>query len=135
MEWKENADGIFLPIKAQSVNRLWQGRRFKTPEYKRYREELDLLIRASGYRLNKDWDELMVYYEFGLSNMRQDLDNCLKGVNDALQETLGFDDHRIKMIMARKVKVRKGEEFIRVRIENCNNQPNTHNHGNEIETF
>ena len=100
-------------IKPMSVNQVWQGKRFKTPSYKKYRADLQAILPCI---IIPD-GELSVQYLFGVSNMGSDVDNLVKPFQDALQEKYGFNDSKIIEFKASKVKVKKGDEFIKFHIE------------------
>lgn len=100
---------IKVKVKPLSVNRVWQGRRFKTKEYKDY-ETLVLSLLPDALEIPDG--ELQVVYEFGLSNMSSDWDNPVKPFQDVLQKKYGFNDSRIVKAVVIKSKVDKGEEFI-----------------------
>lgn len=100
-------------IKPLSTNRLFQGRRFRTPEYDAY----ELLIKNGV----SDWqpalyDRMTFKIQVGLSSKNADLDNCIKGFVDILQKKLGFNDSKIYRIEAQKEIVPKGDEYIDVEI-------------------
>ena len=101
-----------INIKPLSVNQAWQGRRFKTDLYKKYcidvAKLLPLLAVPDGF--------LKVYYEFGVSNMASDVDNLVKCFQDCLQNKYDFNDSKIKEFTACKIKVKKGDEFIKFNI-------------------
>lgn len=102
-----------IDIKALSVNQAWQGKRFKTKKYKKYTEDvLTILPCFTAIPLGY----LNAYYEFGVSNMGSDVDNMVKCFQDQLQTKYGFKDSRIMEFTARKVKVKKGEEYIKFEI-------------------
>jgi hypothetical protein len=82
---------ITLPIKALSVNSGFQGKRFKTVEYKKY--ERNVLLLLPKMQVGKAPYKL--YIEFGLSSKLQDLDNCIKFLQDCLVKKYGFDDRDI----------------------------------------
>lgn len=114
-----------IQIKPLSINKAWQGRRFKTPEYKQWREQVNWLLKPYDV---PDGD-LCLFLEFGVSNMGSDTDNMIKPFQDALQEKYGFNDSRIVSLQAKKTKVAKGSEYIKWSllstdevIENFNNQ-------------
>jgi Holliday junction resolvase RusA-like endonuclease len=100
-----------VKIKPISVNVCWRGgRRFKTNEYKAWRETFGYL----SLRQTKFKNVTKLYVQFFISNFnRSDLDNMLKPLLDALQEC-GFieNDNQIKEIHAIKLKCKKGEEKI-----------------------
>ena len=103
-------DVIRVDIKPLSVNRAWQGRRFKTPEYKAYEQEMLLRLPIADMTEIPDGD-LLVCYEFGLSNILADWDNPVKPFQDILQKKYGFSDARIVEAHVKKVKVPKGAEY------------------------
>ena len=61
-------------IKPLSVNRAWQGRRYKTDAYEAY--EMEMLLRLPAGRLPEP--PYRVFYEFGFSNKLSDYDNPVK---------------------------------------------------------
>jgi len=95
-------------IKALSINVAWAGRRFKTPLYKNYEEELLYKLPAIDIPEGK----LEAHYIFGFSSKNADLDNPVKLFTDVLQKKYGFNDKRIYKMVIEKVDVKKGEEFI-----------------------
>ena len=100
-------------IKPLSVNKAWQGKRFKTPLYKAYEKELLLKLRA----LEVPEGKLLLVVTFGLSSKLADWDNPVKPFQDCLQKKYGFDDRRIYKAEVEKVDVKKGEEFIEFEIK------------------
>jgi len=104
---------ISISIKPLSVNCCWKGVRFKTPAYKSYERSclwlLPKLIIPDG--------QLKISFEFGLSNSGNDIDNSIKPFLDILQKKYGFNDSRIYEMNVKKIKVEKGKEFIRFKIE------------------
>ncbi len=100
-------------IKPLSVNDCWQGKRFKTKKYKEY--EKILLVMLPTIELPKP--PYKVYYEFGFSSASSDLDNPIKPLQDILQKKYGFDDKNIFEMVAKRVKVKKGEEYLVFKIE------------------
>lgn len=100
-------------IKPLSVNRAWQGKRFKTPEYKAYEKEA--LLKLPSNVIIPD-GELHVYFCFGVSNMQSDIDNPVKPFLDILQKKYNFNDNRIISMTLNKVKTKKGEEFVEFEI-------------------
>jgi len=63
-----------IPIKPLTVNRAYQGRRFRTPELKAYQQELAYRLPAMKVPKGK----LAVRYEFGVSSKSADYDNNIK---------------------------------------------------------
>lgn len=103
-------------IKPLSVNKCWQGKRFKTAEYKNYEKELLLALPK------QDLPEppYRIYFEFGFSNSQSDWDNPIKPLQDILQKKYGFNDRDIERAVTNKKKVKKGEEYFIVKMENIN---------------
>jgi len=102
-------------VKPLSVNMCWQGRRYKTPNYKAYEKKVLELLPEDLY-LPKN-GKLVVYITFGFSSKMSDYDNAIKPFQDILQKKYGFDDNRIYEAHIFKEITEKGHEFIRVRIE------------------
>ena len=101
---------IINPI---SINKCFQGRRFKTPLYKAWREEF-------GYKIKTDLKDLepkFVKLVFGVKNFKMaDLDNMVKATLDSLTETgVIKDDRFIERLLLEKKKVEKKEdEYIEI---------------------
>jgi Holliday junction resolvase RusA-like endonuclease len=107
----------FIKIKPLSVNKCWQGRRFKTKDYLNY----EILV---SHNLPKSLEipqgDLRLTVEVGMSNSLSDLDNMIKPFQDILQKKYGFNDKAIHELIMRKEKVKKGDEFISFQIESLN---------------
>jgi Holliday junction resolvase RusA-like endonuclease len=97
-----------VPVKPLSVNRAWQGKRFKTQEYKNY--EKAVLFMLGPFTVPDG--PLKIDLVFGFSNMASDWDNPVKPFQDCLQKKYKFNDSRVMEATVRKVKVSKGNEFI-----------------------
>lgn len=100
-------------IKPLSVNRAWQGRRYKTDAYEAY--EMEMLLRLPPGRLPEP--PYRVFYEFGFSNKLCDYDNPVKPTQDCLAKKYGFNDKEIYEAHIKKVLVKKGCEYVKVRVE------------------
>ena len=99
---------VKIDIKPLSVNGCWQGKRFKTPKYKQYEKDMFLLLP----KITIPKAPYKVYYEFGFSSSASDLDNPIKPLQDILQKHYGFNDKNIFEMVAKRVKVKKGEEYL-----------------------
>ncbi len=104
---------IHLKIKPLSVNQCWQGQRFKTSTYKKYEAGVLLalpqkVLPSAPYR---------IYMEFGFSSSCSDWDNPIKPLQDLLQKKYGFNDKEVFEAHIKKVKVKKGEEYFKVKLE------------------
>jgi Holliday junction resolvase RusA-like endonuclease len=102
-----------LNEKPLSINEAWQGKRFKTPAYKRYEEAMLLLMPKGKVDLEQ---MLRVEFFFGFSNKASDLDNPVKLLMDIAQKKYGFNDKNVFELNVRKCIVKKGEEFIQMGI-------------------
>jgi Holliday junction resolvase RusA-like endonuclease len=90
---------IELNIKPLSVNQAWQGKRFKTAEYKNYEKSLLLILP----KLKKPLPELIaIDINFGFKNKASDLDNPVKPLLDILQKKYGFNDSQVYELNIRK---------------------------------
>lgn len=99
--------------KPLSQNIAFQGRRFKTPEYKRYQDTMLLLMPKK--KIDSD-QMLRIEFFFGFSNKASDLDNPVKLLLDIAQKKYGFNDKNVFELNVRKCLVKKGEEFIQMGI-------------------
>ena len=107
---------MILNIKPLSVNEAWRGRRFKTPKYSKYINDMLRILKP----LKIPDGALHVNVTFGLSSKAADVDNPLKCFIDCLQKKYGFNDNRIYKITAEKCDVKKGAEYIDFKIEALN---------------
>ena len=102
-----------LPIKGLSINAAYTGRRYKTKTCQRYvRDVLTVL----PHSVIPD-GPLSLYITWGFSSRGADIDNCAKVFIDCLQKKYDFNDNRIYKLTMLKVKVGKGEEFIKFVLE------------------
>ena len=105
-----------INIKPLSVNECWQGRRFKTKEYKQY--EKDLLLMLPNIKLNIH--RVSIDIVFGFSNSLCDIDNPLKPFLDILQKKYNINDRDIYKLTVSKEVVKKNSEFIKYKIIEIN---------------
>jgi Holliday junction resolvase RusA-like endonuclease len=105
---------IKLKIKCLSLNQAYSGRRFATDELEAYKLEISLL---APKLLVPDDFRLEAEYEFGVSQKNIDVDNQIKAFQDTLADIYGFNDNRIYKIVASKVDVPKGKEYIAFNIK------------------
>ena len=104
---------IRINIKSLSVNRAWQGRRYKTPAYDRYEAEMVYLLPKN---VVIQPGELQLNIRVGYSSKASDLDNCIKPFLDILSRKYSFNDKQIYRIEAEKEIVKKGREYIEFEI-------------------
>jgi len=97
-----------IDIKPLSVNQAWQGKRFKTPAYKRYERDVLLMLKPMAI---PDGD-LAIEITYGFSNRQSDVDNPTKLIVDILQKKYGFNDSRVTRLNLIKQQVKKGYEYI-----------------------
>ena len=97
----------FIGMPPKSTNSLYdkndKGMWYKTYAYRLFRELMLGLLRKDGFLPSDDgdWRGKGLYIEVGIIK-EFDLDNTLKGIIDALQETYGFNDNCINGIIAKK---------------------------------
>lgn len=110
---------VKINIKPLSVNEVWQGKRFKTAKYKGYENVCMLLLP----KITLPEPPYKVFYEFGMSNTLSDIDNPVKPFQDILQKKYLFNDSEIHEMNVKKVKVKKGLDYISFRIESVLDLP------------
>lgn len=94
-------------VKPLSVNKVWQGRRFKTKVYKEYEKDLLSLLPKRV----KIPEKIHIKLTFGMS-VTSDIDNPIKPFMDILTKKYDFNDNRVYRLSVEKKVVRKGEEYI-----------------------
>lgn len=102
-----------IKIPPLSVNKVWAGRRFKTPCYKKYEQDVCLLLPKIDIPKGK----LKLTVEFGFSNKASDIDNPLKPLVDIFQKVYGFNDKQVYSLSVTKRDVKKGHEYIAFTID------------------
>jgi len=107
---------MLVNIKPLSVNRAWQGKRFKTPAYRKYQDDVMMLLQP----FDVPEGELEIYLKFGFSSKNSDFDNPVKLFVDCLQKRYGFNDKHIKRAIIEVDHVKKGNEFIEFNIKAIN---------------
>lgn len=84
---------MVLKFKPLSVNKAWQGKRFKTPEYKSYENVLLTLIKIQ--KPIKVSGLVEVYYKFYIKEFsRSDVGNFEKPLTDIIVKAGLIDDDR-----------------------------------------
>ena len=102
-----------IHLKPLSVNQVWRGKRFKTKKYKSYERDLILLLPKLKIEFKGNLKAEMV---FGFGSPLSDIDNPLKPLIDVLQKKYNFDDKQITELNVKKEIVKKGNEFIDIKI-------------------
>lgn len=98
-----------INIKPLSANDGWQGKRFKTNDYKNYEKELWYLLDNENIPQGK----LRLDLEFGFSNKGSDIDNPIKFFIDICSKKYIFNDNMIYELNVKKKIVEKGKEYIK----------------------
>lgn len=101
---------IETKIKPLSINQAWQGKRYKTPKYKAWREQVSFMLPP---QMDLPEGRKALCITFGVSSKLFDTDNGIKPFVDALQDKYGFNDRDIYVLCSAKVDVPKGSEFIK----------------------
>ena len=114
-----------IKYKPISVNRAWQGRRFKSDGYKIFKRDLCILLTMFKKKLKNKLigKPLFAHYRWGVSNFRSDVDNPTKPFQDVLFDRLypETDDHKVEVMLLEKVPVKKGDEFIEFHVDDRSN--------------
>lgn len=101
-----------------STNKMSGAR--KTYETKEYLEFRDLIARKAGgiYGIDRKMRFRLVV-QAAFSNKKGDLDNVFKPLLDSMVASMDpdFDDSQVYEIQARKKLVKKGQEYLQVRLE------------------
>ena len=104
---------ILIPLKPVSTNEMYKlnSNKWRRPEYLDFRDEVKEELEIKGLRLPST-GSLKFDMKFGIAE-NFDLDNCLKPFIDAVEYTFeGLNDNRVSKILAEKIIVGKGDEFI-----------------------
>ena len=108
---------VRMDIKVLSANKMhYANRKVDTVEYKRYKLAVFNALKKHRFTVDKD-DKYKFSLIVGYSSKLSDLDNSFKPLLDAMQRVLEFDDRQVFEIEAMKDHVKKGDEFILVRME------------------
>lgn len=78
-----------IKLKPLSNNRMWQGRRFKTPEYLAYEKELSYLLK--GPKIHGNYKMTINFF---LKTFRTDLSNLIKPLEDCFVKAGLIEDDR-----------------------------------------
>lgn len=100
-----------IPLKPHSTNRLYRGRRWKTPEATAFEKSFQTLLLIHLPRPVIPEGDLTIHWQFGIAR-RMDVTNCIKLAEDVLATHCGFNDNRVRKTIAVKHIVPKGQEFI-----------------------
>lgn len=103
---------INLNIKPLSVNEAWQGKRFKTPKYKKYINDV-LFLLPLKFDIKPPY---FISINLFFSNVSSDIDNPIKPLLDILQVKYNINDKDIYKLNIEKFVVKKGSEKIELTI-------------------
>ena len=93
---------------------MWYGSKRETTKYRKYKKIIAEELKSTTIPL---YPKLTLKIIIGISTTTFDLDNVFKPFLDSLQLALtDFNDRSIYMIHAKKVKVKKGDEYIKFKI-------------------
>ena len=106
---------IRVNIKPLSVNKAFQGRRFKTPEYQKYEKECLLLLPNKRIELSTK-TKYKIHFKFGFSSEASDWDNCIKTTQDCIAKKYKFNDKLIRIGLVETEQVAKGKEYFEFEI-------------------
>ena len=104
---------VRIDIKPLSVNKAWQGKRYKTEKYLVYQNTLLWLLP----KIKVPAPPYQIYFKFGFSNSLSDWDNPVKPTQDILSKKYGFNDKLIRRAIVETEIVKKGEEYIEFEIK------------------
>ena len=102
---------IKLDLNPISTNRMYSGRRWLSQPALQFREDCKVMLIAQRQHIPDTSGDLMIRFKFGISRDK-DVSNCIKLVEDVICEVYGIDDSQFLGLMAEKVRVPKGHEFI-----------------------
>jgi Holliday junction resolvase RusA-like endonuclease len=106
---------IRIDIKPISVNDVWQGKRYKTDEYKKFEEDLMFMLPNIKIELDKK-KKYQIHYKWYFSSASSDFDNPIKPITDIISKYYGFNDRLIKRAIIEVEQVKKGKEFFEFKI-------------------
>lgn len=99
-----------IDVKPLSINKAFQGRRYKTRECKSY-EHFLMLAMPAGLKFEPP---IKLVIKYGFSSKLADIDNPTKIIIDVMQKKYGFNDRDIVELHLYKEIVGKNKEYIAV---------------------
>jgi len=106
-------------VKPMSVNKAWYMNKKKSKDYQIFQEEM--IPYLQGYtappRVRDNKVKLKADMVFGFSSVKSDVDNCIKTTLDTMQSWFGFDDRIIFSLTAEKFHVKRGEDYLKIKLE------------------
>ena len=102
-----------IRIKPLSINEAFQGKRFKTKLYEKFKDTIQkYLIPKRKLPKHPEKTKLFVHYRWGFSSSRSDIDNPVKPFQDVLFDRMPNDDRDVYFTILEKRIVPKGKEHI-----------------------
>lgn len=95
-----------------SQNMAWQGRRYKSKNYKDYEKVINAHLQKLAIPKIKPGIPFYLYIEFGIS-ARMDCSNGLKLFEDILCRHMQTDDRNVMGIFLRKVITKRSDHYIK----------------------
>ena len=110
------------------INRTWKDRktgkhvtrRILTQEAKTYKEVVSWEVTAAAMRAKWEYQGHRISFMLDLifrDHRRRDITNCIKIIEDAVAEALGFDDRVVDYFLVRRMGVDKHHPVARVSIQ------------------
>lgn len=99
-------------IKPLSINKAFQGRRFKTKQYQDF--EALCLYSMPKYQQIRNFVSIDIIFYF--KNNRSDIDNCIKPILDIIVKKGYIEDDRKIMKLTVQKRITKGKEGFGFRI-------------------
>ena len=87
-----------------------------TKEYRSFKDDIFQLIGTEKYDIRAE-DKYKLSLVVGYSSKLSDLDNAFKPLLDSMQLAMQFDDRQVFQIESLKDHVKKGDEYIMIRLE------------------
>lgn len=114
--WTFECHALVKPI---SVNKAWYMNKKKSRDYMNFQE--DMIPYLQGFscpeRVRDNQVKLIAHFEFGFSSVKSDVDNCIKTSLDTMQSWFGFDDRIVFKLTAEKFHVKRGEDYLKIKLE------------------
>jgi len=106
-------------VKPLSVNKAWYMNKKKSKAYNDFQEEM--LPYLQGFtapdHIKDNQAVLHAELEFGFSNKKSDVDNCIKTTLDTMQCWFGFDDVIVFKVTAIKTHVKRGKDYLKIKLK------------------
>lgn len=103
-----------VDLKPQSVNAKWIRRPVAHPDFLQHKKDLTYLIKRPKQLPEGD---KILFMEYGFSSKLSDVDGPSKVVQDCIADKCGFNDREIELLLIRRKHVKKGEEYIKWKID------------------